>query len=73
METGLLQSVERRRDLVDHGGIEPGVPATDPESMRRLVEAVEETYGSGEQVYETLARRRDRRTRAVLAALADTE
>ncbi|KQS00798.1 hydroxylacyl-CoA dehydrogenase [Williamsia sp. Leaf354] len=55
------------------GGIEPGVPATDPESMRRLVEAVEETYGSGEQVYETLARRRDRRTRAVLAALADTE
>lgn len=55
------------------GGIDPGVPATDPESMRRLVEAVEETYGSGEQVYETLARRRDRRTRAVLAALADTE
>ncbi|MCX6470545.1 MAG: 3-hydroxyacyl-CoA dehydrogenase NAD-binding domain-containing protein [Corynebacteriales bacterium] len=55
------------------GGIEPGVPATDPESMRRLVEAVEDTYGSGAQVYETLARRRDRRTRAVLAALADTE
>ncbi|MGU3292441.1 3-hydroxyacyl-CoA dehydrogenase NAD-binding domain-containing protein [Williamsia sp. M5A3_1d] len=55
------------------GGIEPGVPATDPESMRRLVAAVEETYGSGQEVYETLARRRDRRTRAVLAALADTE
>ncbi|MGJ0119530.1 3-hydroxyacyl-CoA dehydrogenase NAD-binding domain-containing protein [Williamsia sp. MIQD14] len=52
------------------GGIEPGVPATDPASMRRLVDAVEETYGSGEEVYETLARRRDRRTRAVLAALA---
>lgn len=55
------------------GGIEPGVPSTDPESMERLVDAVEATYGTGEEVYAALSARRDRRTRAVLAALADTE
>ncbi|GAA2058037.1 3-hydroxyacyl-CoA dehydrogenase NAD-binding domain-containing protein [Williamsia deligens] len=51
------------------GGIEPGVPATDPASMERLVTAVEDTYGTGDAVYEELRARRDRRTRAVLAAL----
>ncbi|MGZ8178119.1 3-hydroxyacyl-CoA dehydrogenase NAD-binding domain-containing protein [Williamsia sp. SKLECPSW1] len=55
------------------GGIEPGVPATDPASMERLVDAVESTYGTGEDVYESLRTRRDRRTRAVLAALADDD
>ncbi|MBE7163345.1 MAG: hydroxylacyl-CoA dehydrogenase [Williamsia herbipolensis] len=55
------------------GGIEFGVPATDPESMERLVSAVEDTYGTGDAVYEALRARRDRRTRAVLAALADED
>ncbi|MBE7162984.1 MAG: hydroxylacyl-CoA dehydrogenase [Williamsia herbipolensis] len=55
------------------GGIEFGVPATDPESMERLISAVEDTYGTGDAVYEALRARRDRRTRAVLAALADED
>lgn len=52
------------------GGIEFGTPATDPASMEALIESVEDTYGSGQEVYDALAARRDRRTRAVLAALA---
>ncbi len=55
------------------GGIEFGTPATDPESMEALIESVEDTYGSGQDVYDALAARRDRRTRAVLAALADED
>jgi ketoreductase RED1 len=55
------------------GGIEFGTPATDPASMEALIESVEDTYGSGQDVYDTLATRRDRRTRAVLAALADED
>ncbi|WP_299569062.1 3-hydroxyacyl-CoA dehydrogenase NAD-binding domain-containing protein [uncultured Williamsia sp.] len=55
------------------GGIEFGVPATDRASMEALIESVEDTYGSGQDVYDALAARRDRRTRAVLAALADTD
>ena len=39
-------------------------------SMEALIQSVEETYGSGQEVYDALAARRDRRTRAVLAALA---
>ena len=52
------------------GGIEFGTPATDPASMEALIQSVEDTYGSGQEVYDALAARRDRRTRAVLAALA---
>ena len=55
------------------GGIEFGTPATDPASMEALIESVEDTYGSGQDVYDALAARRDRRTRAVLAALADED
>lgn len=55
------------------GGIEPGVPATDRDSMEALIDAVESTYGSGDEVYEALSARRDRRTRAVLAALAEDD
>jgi ketoreductase RED1 len=55
------------------GGIEFGTPETDPASMEALIESVEDTYGSGDEVYATLAARRDRRTRAVLAALADED
>lgn len=55
------------------GGIEFGMPATDPVSMEALIESVEDTYGSGQEVYDALAARRDRRTRAVLAALADED
>lgn len=47
----------------------------DPDQMDAVVEAVENAYGSGGANYERLAERRDRRTRAVLAALraADEE
>ena len=41
----------------------------DPEQMEAVIEAVEKAYGSGEESYNRLAERRDRRTRAVLAAL----
>jgi len=41
----------------------------DSEQMDAVVEAVEQAYGSGAANYERLAERRDRRTRAVLAAL----
>jgi ketoreductase RED1 len=41
----------------------------DPEQMDAVIEAVEKAYGSGEANYKRLAERRDRRTRAVLAAL----
>ena len=55
------------------GGIEFGTPATDPASMEALIESVEDTYGSGRDVYDALAARRDRRTRAVLAALNEVD
>lgn len=47
----------------------------DAEQMDAVVAAVEQAYGSGAANYERLAERRDRRTRAVLAALlaADEE
>lgn len=47
----------------------------DPGQMDAVIEAVEKAYGRGEASYERLAERRDRRTRAVLAALraADEE
>lgn len=41
--------------------------------MEALIESVEDTYGSGQDVYDALAARRDRRTRAVPAALADED
>ena len=65
------------RHLVAHVGsqmtFESGKP--DPEQMDAVIEAVEQAYGTGEESYNRLAERRDRRTRAVLAALrtADEE
>ena len=45
----------------------------DPGQMDAVIEAVEKAYGSGEANYERLAERRDRRTRAVLAALREAD
>ncbi len=65
------------RHIVEHVGsqmtFELGKPDTG--QMDEIIEAVERTYGSGEDSYRRLAERRDRRTRAVLAALraADEE
>ncbi len=59
------------RHIVEHVSsqmtFELGKP--DSEQMDAVVEAVEQVYGSGAANYERLAERRDRRTRAVLAAL----
>jgi ketoreductase RED1 len=65
------------RHIVEHVSsqmtFELGKP--DPGQMDEIIEAVERAYGSGEDSYRRLAERRDRRTRAVLAALraADEE
>ncbi len=55
------------------GGIEFGTPATDPASMDALIESVEDTYGSGGTSTTLSPRGRDRRTRAVLAALNEVD
>ncbi|MFG3254538.1 3-hydroxyacyl-CoA dehydrogenase NAD-binding domain-containing protein [Streptomyces sp. NPDC048172] len=59
------------RHLVEHVGsqltFEDGSP--DPARMGEVLDAVEETYGTGEQAYERLVERRDGRTRAVLGPL----
>jgi len=47
-----------------------GFNATNRSKMGPVIDAVEATYGTGQANYEKLAARRDRRTRAVLAALA---
>ncbi|MBF6329960.1 3-hydroxyacyl-CoA dehydrogenase NAD-binding domain-containing protein [Nocardia transvalensis] len=47
--------------------IELGTP--DPARMDEVIDQVEQTYGSGPETFERLRARRDRRTRAVLAAL----
>lgn len=48
-----------------------GQPAQDPESTQRLIEAVEDTYGTTS--YTELAEARDRRQLAILAALHAVE
>ncbi|MFI6167459.1 3-hydroxyacyl-CoA dehydrogenase NAD-binding domain-containing protein [Nocardia sp. NPDC051052] len=52
------------------GKIEAGKPSSEPEAMAELIENIEDTYGSGEQNYQRLVAKRDRRTNAVLEALA---
>jgi ketoreductase RED1 len=54
------------------GQIELGTPSTDPAVVAKMVDDIEAVYGVGEEVYQQLAARRDRRTKAVLKALKDT-
>jgi ketoreductase RED1 len=54
------------------GQIELGTPSTDPAVVAKMVDDIEAVYGVGEKVYQQLAAKRDRRTRAVLKALKDT-
>lgn len=60
------------RHIAQHIGsamtFEMGLP--DKDKMGPIFDAVEATYGTGAENYERLAARRDRRTLAVLAALA---
>lgn len=55
------------------GKIEPGKPAADPATMEKLIDDIEGAYGSGEQNYRRLVDKRDRRTNAVLEALAKVD
>lgn len=63
------------RHIAQHIGsamtFEMGTP--DKDKMGAVFDAVEATYGTGQENYEKLAARRDRRTRAVLAALAASD
>lgn len=52
------------------GKIELGAPSADPAVVEKLVEDIEAAYGSGAQTYERLVDKRDRRTHAVLEAIA---
>jgi ketoreductase RED1 len=60
------------RHIVEHVGsqmtFELGTP--DKDTMGPVCDAVEAVYGTGQENYERLVARRDRRTRAVLDALA---
>ncbi|MGW1046905.1 3-hydroxyacyl-CoA dehydrogenase NAD-binding domain-containing protein [Streptomyces sp. NPDC002547] len=49
------------------------IGAPDPTKTDQVIAQVEETYGAGPQAYEQLAARRDRRTRAVSAALTASD
>jgi ketoreductase RED1 len=40
--------------------------------VEKMIDDIEAVYGVGEEVYQQLAVRRDRRTKAVLKALKDT-
>ena len=63
------------RHVVEHIGaamtFDVGLP--DKAKMGPVIDAVEATYGTGQANYEKLAARRDRRTRAVVAALASVD
>lgn len=63
------------RHLLAHVGsqmtFEVGEP--DPAKAGIVLDAVEAAYGAGEEVYERLASQRDKRTRAILAALAEAD
>jgi ketoreductase RED1 len=52
--------------------IELGTPSTDPAVVAKMVDDSEAVYGVGEEVYQQLAAKRDRRTKAVLKAPNDT-
>jgi ketoreductase RED1 len=47
--------------------------APDPDRNDDVYDAVESAYGTGEEAYRRLVEQRDRRTRAVLTALEETE
>lgn len=51
------------------GRLELGCPSSEPAATERLIEGIETAYGVGDDAYQRLAARRDRRTRAVLDAL----
>ncbi|WP_433661423.1 3-hydroxyacyl-CoA dehydrogenase NAD-binding domain-containing protein [Nocardia sp. CA-128927] len=53
--------------------VELGKPSADPEAREQLIESIENAYGSGEQNYRRLVDKRDRRTNAVLEALAKVD
>ncbi|MBW8706905.1 L-carnitine dehydrogenase [Streptomyces sp. MBT84] len=63
------------RHVIAHIGsqmtFDVGTP--DPTKTDQVIAQVEETYGAGPQAYEQLAARRDRRTRAVSAALTASD
>ena len=63
------------RHIIEHVGsqmnFELGRP--DASAMDAVCDAVEEAYGTGQENYERLAARRDRRTRAVLKALSEAD
>jgi ketoreductase RED1 len=54
------------------GQIELGTPSRDPEVVEKLIGDIETTYGVGEETYDRLVAKRDRRTIAVLDALKNT-
>lgn len=55
------------------GKIPLGTPSNTPESTEALIEKVDAAYGTGQENYERLLARRDRRTRAVLDALRSVD
>ena len=63
------------RHLIEHVGsqmrFETGRP--DNKNLGPMIEEVEQTYGLGADAYERLTERRDRRTRAVVEALATSD
>jgi ketoreductase RED1 len=63
------------RYLIEHVGshmtFEMGEP--DHDAYAPVIDAVEKAYGTGPESYQRLAARRDRRTRAVLKALAEAD
>ncbi|MEV0275885.1 3-hydroxyacyl-CoA dehydrogenase NAD-binding domain-containing protein [Streptomyces sp. NPDC050610] len=63
------------RHLAEHVGSQMSfdIGAPDPARMGEVLDAVEQTYGTGEPAYERLAGVRDGRTRAVLEPLGWTE
>ncbi|MGX1772508.1 FAD-dependent oxidoreductase [Nocardia brasiliensis] len=55
------------------GKIEPGRPSTAPAMREKLVEDIENAYGTGEENFLRLVAKRDDRTRAVLEAIATVD
>ncbi|WP_069164726.1 3-hydroxyacyl-CoA dehydrogenase NAD-binding domain-containing protein [Nocardia altamirensis] len=55
------------------GKIEFGRPSTDPAVRGKLIEDIESAYGTGEQNFQRLVTKRDRKTTAVLEALTKAD
>lgn len=62
------------RHLIEHVGsqLSFATERPDPRRLASVIEAVERAYGTDPEAYRRLAERRDRRIRAVLAALGET-